>query len=205
MIFQPIILALPRGLWFATRIGEYFRWYAKSEARGAILAEKYLTGTRLIPERVTFPPTRVQVREWPGWLIVSEATERVETTLHDRINDLARSLRFDEIQVWLDRFLATRRAGWERGVFSLDAHLKNFGVLGDRVVLLDSGGLTNRWADIENRLKLLDDFLSPHSRLGLELTLRDRPDIAEHFDEQWRENVNPEAVRRHWPAMADRR
>jgi hypothetical protein len=202
MIFQPVILALPRGLWYATHIGEYFRWYAKSEARGAILADKYLAGTSLIPERVTFPPTRIRVREWPGWLIVSEASERVETTLHDRINDLARSLRFDEIQIWLDRFLATRRAGWERGVFSLDAHLKNFGVLGDRVVLLDLGGLTNRWTDIESRLKLLDDFLSPHARLGLELTLRDRPDIAQHFDEQWRASVCPEGVLRHWPAAA---
>ena len=102
----------------------------------------------------------------------------------------------------LDRFLASRRSAWERGVFSLDAHLKNFGVLGDRVVLLDSGGLTNRWADIESRLKLLDDFLSPHARLGLELTLRDRPDIAERFDEQWRANVCPEGVLRHWPVAA---
>jgi hypothetical protein len=204
MIFQPVILALPRGLWYATHIGEYFRWYAKSEARGALLADKYLAGTALIPERVTFPPTEVRVREWPGWLIVSEATERVETTLHDRINDLARSLRFDEIQIWLDRFLAARRSGWEHGVFSLDAHLKNFGILGDRVVLLDVGGLTNRWNDIESRLKVIDDFLSPHSRLGLELTLRDRPDIAARFDEQWRANVCPAGVLRHWPDAADR-
>jgi hypothetical protein len=205
MIFQPVILVLPRGLWFATRIGEYWRWYTKSEARGALLADKYLAGTSLIPDRVTFPPTRIRVREWPGWLIVSEATERVETTLHDRINDLARSRRFDEIQIWLDRFLATRRAGWERGVFSLDAHLKNFGVLGDRVVLLDSGGLTNRWTDIESRLNLLDDFLSPHARLGLEMTLRDRPDIAQRFDQQWRANVCPEGVRCHWPAATRKR
>jgi hypothetical protein len=199
MIFQPVVLALPRGLWFATHIGEYWRWYTKSEARGAILAKKYLTGTSLVPERVTFPPTRIQVGEWPGWLVVSEAIERVETTLHDRINDLARSLRFDEIEVWLDRFLAARRSAWEHGVFSLDAHLKNFGILGDRIVLLDSGGLTNRWPDIEKRLKIMDDYLSPHARLGLELTLRDRPDIAERFDEQWRANVNPDEVRRYWP------
>jgi hypothetical protein len=204
MLFQPVILTLPRGLWFATHIGEYWRWYTKSEARGAIIADKYLTGTSLVPERVTFPPTRLRVGEWPGWLVVSEATERVESTLHDRINDLARSLRFDEIQLWLDRFLAARRSAWEHGVFSLDAHLKNFGILGDRIVLLDMGGLTNRWPDIENRLKIMDDFLSPHARLGLEQTLRDRPDIAERFDEQWRTNVNPEEVRRYWPEGARR-
>ncbi len=205
LIFQPIVEAVPRGVWFATHIGEYWRWYTKSEARGALIAEKYLTGTALIPERVTFPPTKVQVREWPGWLMVSEATERVETTLHDRINDLARSLRFDEIEVWLQRFLASRRRAWALGVFSLDAHLKNYGILGERIVLLDAGGLTNRWADIESRLKLLDDFLSPHARLGLEHTLRDRPDIAERFDQQWRATVNPEEVRRLWPEAARNR
>ncbi len=199
LVFQGVVLSIPKGIWFTTHAGEYWRWYTKSEARGAVLAEKYLTGTSLIPERVAFPPARVRVRDWPGWLVVSEATERVETTLHDRVNDLARSLRFDEIQVWLDRLLATRRAGWKLGLFSLDAHLKNFGVLGDRIVLLDTGGLTNRWPDIEARLNLIDEFLSPHARLGLELTLRDRPDIAERFDAQWRASVNADEIRRLWP------
>jgi len=199
LFFQGVVMTVPKGIWFTTHIGEYWRWYTKSEARGAVLAEKYLLGTALIPERVTFPPVRIRVRDWPGWLIVSEATERVETNLQDRINDLARSLRFDEIQVWLDRLLATRRAGWQLGLFSLDAHLKNFGILGDRVVLLDTGGLTNRWPDIETRLKVIDEFLSPHARLGLELTLRDRPDIAERFDAQWRAAVNVDEIRRLWP------
>jgi hypothetical protein len=204
LIFQPVVLALPRGLWFTTHIGEYWRWYAKSEARGAILADKYLAGTSLVPERVTFPPTRIRVGDWPGWMLVSEATERVESNLHDHINDLARSLRFDEIQIWLDRFLASRRSAWKHGVFSLDAHLKNFGVLGDRVVLLDAGGLTNRWPDIENRIKIMDDFLSPHAKLGLEMTLRDRPDIAERFDAQWRSLVTPESVLEYWPSKPQR-
>jgi hypothetical protein len=204
LVFQGVVLTVPKGIWFTTHAGEYWRWYTKSEARGSVLAEKYLTGTSLIPERVVFPPARIRVSDWPGWLVVSEATERVETTLDDRINNLARSLRFDEIQVWLDRLLATRRAGWRLGLFSLDAHLKNFGVLGDRVVLLDTGGLTNRWPDIETRLKVVNEFLSPHARLGLELTLRDRPDIAERFDAQWREQVTPESIRKCWPAQKRR-
>ena len=204
LLFQGVVLTIPKGIWFTTHAGEYWRWYTKAEARGAILADKYLTGTLLIPQRVTFPPARVRVSSWPGWLVVSEATERVETTLHDRINDLARSLRFDEIEMWLDRFLASRRSAWGHGVFSLDAHLKNFGVLGDRVVLLDSGGLTNRWTDIEGRLKIMDDFLSPHARLGLEMTLRDRPDIAERFDAQWRSLVTPESVLEYWPSKPQR-
>jgi hypothetical protein len=205
LIFQPVVLALPRGLWFTTHMGEYWRWYAKSEARGAILADKYLSGTSFVPKRITFPPTRIRVGAWPGWMLVSEAIERVESNLHDHINDLARSHRFDEIQVWLDRFIALRRSAWERGVFSLDAHLKNYGILGERVVLLDAGGLTNRWSDIEDRLKHMDDFLSPHARLGLEMTLRDRPDIAERFDAQWRANVNAAEVLRHWPDAARQR
>jgi hypothetical protein len=112
----------------------------------------------------------------PGWLVVSEATERAEMTLQDRINDLARAQRFDEIEVWLERFLDLRKSGWKRGVLSLDAHLKNYGVIADRVVLLDAGGLTNDWPAIEQRLGVPDEFESPHVQLGLEMTLRDRPD-----------------------------
>jgi len=201
LLFQPVVLALPRGLWFTTHMGEYWRWYVKSEARGAILAEKYLAGTSLVPQRVAFPPTRVRVGAWPGWMVASEAIERVEANLQDHINDLARALRFDEIEVWLDRFLKSRQAAWQLGVFSLDAHLKNFGVLGDRVVLLDAGGLTNRWTDIESRLARINDFISPHSRLGLEMTLRDRPDIAARFDAQWRALVTPESIREYWPGQ----
>ncbi|MGD0579812.1 MAG: hypothetical protein ABSC08_12885, partial [Bryobacteraceae bacterium] len=133
-------------------------------------------------------------------LLVEEATERVETTLHDRINELARARRFDEIEQWLERFLELRQKGWQRGVFSLDAHLKNYGVMDERVVLLDTGGLTNRWREIEERLGLEDEFLSPHAGLGLEMTLRDRPDIAEWFDARWRATVNLASVRNHWPA-----
>jgi len=200
VLFQAIVLAVPRGIWAATHIGRARGVYTSRDVEGERLAETHLAGTALVPERVTFPPTRVKVGGWPGWLVVSEATERVEMTLHDRINDLARAQRFDEIEVWLERFLNLRRAGWERGVFSLDAHLKNYGVTADRVVLLDPGGLTNRWAEIEHRLGFDDEFTSPHVELGMDMTLRDRPDIAERFDAHWRANVNPEKVRQHWQA-----
>ncbi len=200
LIFQALVLLVPRGIWFATHIGAMWLSYTSRETQGEMLADAHLAGTRLMPERVTFPPTRVNVGGWPGWLVVCEATERVEMTLHDRINDLARARRFDDIEVWLERFLDVRQAGWKRGVFSLDAHLKNFGVTADRVVLLDAGGLTNRWSDIEAHLEFDDELASPHVRLGLEMTLRDRPDIAERFDARWRETVNPDVVRSHWPA-----
>jgi len=199
LLLQPVVLAIPRGVWLATHIGSLWTWHSSRETQGRMLADAYLAGTNLVPEHVTFPPTRVKVGAWPGWLIASEATERVETTLQDRINDLARALRFDDIEVWLERFLDLRKCGWQRGVFSMDPHLKNYGVVGDRVVLLDAGGLTDKWPEIETRLRNQEDFGSPHVRLGLEMTLRDRPDIAERFDERWRAMVNPETIRELWP------
>ncbi len=200
VLLQGVVLAVPKGVWFASNMGALWRWYAKSEVRGAMLADEYLVGSGLIPDSVRFPPTRVLVNRWPGWLLVEEAAERVEMTLHDRINELARARRFDEIEMWLERFLELRQSGWRQGVFSLDAHLKNYGVMDQRVVLLDTGGLTNRWSDIEAQLGLKDEFLSPHAELGLEMTLRDRPDIAARFDARWKAVVNPAAVRGIWPA-----
>jgi len=199
LMLVPLVLPVPRCVWLATHIGSLWRWHSSREVQGQILADTYLAGTLLMPARVTFPPTRVKVGGWPGWLVVSEATERVETTLQDRINELARARRFDDIEVWLERFLDLRRAGWKCGVFSADPHLKNYGVIADRVVLLDAGGLTNNWRDIEEHLGLHDELDSPHVRLGLEMTLRDRPDISQRFDASWRATVNPEAVRDHWP------
>ena len=66
-------------------------------------------------------------------------------------------------------------------------------------VLLDAGGLTNDWTDIEKRLDCDDQFGSPHVRLGLEMTLRERPDISQRFDAHWSATVNSETIRRHWP------
>jgi hypothetical protein len=202
LLFQPLVLLIPRGVWLATHSGALWKWHSSREVEGKMLADEHLAGTSLVPRTVTFPPTRVKVGAWPGWLVASEASERVEGTLQDRINELARALRFDEVEVWLDRFLSLRRRGWEHGVFSMDPHLKNYGVVGDRVVLLDAGGLTNDWVEIEKRLKTQDEFGDPHLRLGLEMTLRDRPDIAERFDVNWRATVSAETIRKHWPVTA---
>jgi hypothetical protein len=202
MVFEPLVLIIPKSAWLATHIGTLWKWHSTREEEGRLLEDTYLAGTTLVPERVTFPPTRVKVGAWPGWMVVSEATERVEGTLQDRINELARASRFDEIAVWLDRFLLLRRCGWERGVFSTDHHLKNYGVVGERVVLLDAGGLTDKWLEIEKRLLSEGEFESAHVRLGLEMTLRDRPDIAERFDERWRAVVNADAIRDLWADTA---
>jgi hypothetical protein len=200
VMVQAIMHPIPRTFWMASHIGQVFELYRSRDSRGEHLARTLLTGTPLVPETVSFPPTRVRVGGWLGWLRVAEATERVECTLQDRLSELARARRFDEIELWLDRFLETRQAAWQRGVFSLDAHLKNFGVTSDRVVLLDPGGLTDNWDEIADRLGFEDQVTRPHAQLGLEFTLRDRPDIAHRFDEKWKATVNTDRVRTHWPA-----
>src|SRR6266404_73587 len=139
ILMQGLVAVVPRSIWFATHIGEVWSLYRARDARGEHLAQTHLAGTPLVPERVTFPPTRVKVGGWPGWLTICEAAERVEGTLHQRLLDLAKAERFDELEQSLDRFLDLRQAGWRRGLFSIDAHLKNFGVIGDRIVLLDPG------------------------------------------------------------------
>ena len=107
---------------------------------------------------------------------MDEATERVEQTLDKRISDLAAAADFDSVERWLDRFLETRQTGWRMGLFSVDAHLKNFGIIEDRIVLLDTGGLTNRWNDIREKLSSDEQVTLPHVQLGLEGALAARPE-----------------------------
>jgi hypothetical protein len=173
--------------------------YKKSEWRGEVLADSALRGSGLIPEKIAFPTIRVNVIGWPGWLMVSEAAERVECTLLQRLLQLSKQNRFDEIEQWLERLLSTRQAGWRQGLFSLDAHLKNFGVTGDRIVLLDTGGLTDRWHEVEEKLAFEEAVAQPHVQLGLGTILATRPDIAHRFDAQWKALVNRIAVLALWP------
>lgn len=199
VLIQPFVLAVPKSIWLMTHAGELWRVHRTRDRRGARLARTRLAGTSLVPERVEFPPTRVRVHGWPGWLVVSEATERAEQTLYQRIAALARLERWDQIEEWLERLLGLRQAGWRRGLFSVDTHLKNFGVIGDRVVLLDAGGLTMKWSEIEQRLNSQRAAEDPHVQLGLQRILAPRPDIAERFNSRWKEVVNQSEVLRNWP------
>ena len=187
VLIQPFVSVIPRSIWLMTHAGEVWRIHRTRQRRGRRLARTHLAGTMLIPEKIVFPPTRVRVGGWPGWLVVSEATERVEHTLHHRITALAGLGRWDQVEQWLDRFLECRQAGWRQGVFSADAHLQNFGVIEDRIVLLDTGGLTKSWSEIDKRLRKEEQSpVAPHIRLGLERALVSRPDIAEHFNTRWK-------------------
>jgi hypothetical protein len=205
LLMQGLMAILPQSIWYATHIGAIWSLYISRDLRGERLARTRLAGTGLVPERVTFPPVRVRIGGWPGWLTVSEATERVEATLFQRLAELAQAGRFEEVELWLNRFLDLRQKGWQRGVFSVDAHLKNFGVTGDRVVLLDPGGLTDSWDEIEQRLAFEDVVSEPHIQLGLGPLLGGRPDIARRFNARWKAVVTPEVVRGRWPDQPARR
>ena len=200
VMVQTAMLVIPKSVWFTTHIRKAWRLYVSRDVRGQRLAEMHLHGTGLVPLTVQFPPASVRVAGWPGRLTVSSATERVESTLHERLTRLAAQGRFDEIEIWLARFLDLRQSGWNRGLFSVDAHLKNFGVCGDRVVLLDTGGLTDRWTHILDHLASQQEVEQPHRRLGLGEVLKPRPDVARRFDAQWKALVNPEGVRERWPS-----
>lgn len=200
MMAQASMVILPRAVWFTSHIKQVWKQYHFRSARGERLAREHLHGTSLVPEEITFPSICVSVGGWPGSLTVSRATERVETTLHEKLNSLAAEGRFEEMELWLVRLLAARQKGWSMGLFSLDAHLKNYGIVDDRVVLIDAGGLTNRWADVEQKLALEERAeTQPHVRLGLGKHLADRPEIAARFDARWRALVNREAMREIWP------
>jgi hypothetical protein len=196
---QGVMRVVPRSLWLTAHVKDVWRIYRSRDRRGERLARIHLEGTPLVPEVIAFPPIEVNVGGWPGWLTVCEATARVEATLHDHLARLAGEQRFDEVQLWLERFLDLRKSGWQRGLFSLDAHLKNFGVAGNRIVLLDSGGLTDRWQEVHERLLFEEVVTEPHVQLGLGPILAGCPEIAAEFDSRWKEIVNLDSVLSHWP------
>lgn len=200
---QGVMRVIPSSIWLSSHVKDVWRIYRTRDRRGERLKRLHLEGTPLVPEVISFPPIDVKVGGWPGWLTVSEATARVEATLHQHLARLTKEKRFAEVEEWLDRFLDLRRSGWRRGLFSLDAHLKNFGVAGDRIVLLDAGGLTDRWQEVEERLVFEEVVAQPHVQLGLGPVLAACPEVAARFDARWKEIVNLESVLRHWPRVEE--
>jgi hypothetical protein len=71
-------------------------------------------------------------------------------------------------------------------------------VTGDRIVLLDPGGLTDNWAEVEGRLSFEEVVSEPHIQLGLGSVLGARPDIAARFNTRWKALVNRSNVSDRW-------
>jgi hypothetical protein len=65
--------------------------------------------------------------------------------------------------------------------------------------LIDAGGLTNVWTEIDTRLSFDQRVAEPHAQLGLAALLDGRPDIAARFNARWKAIVSRDGVRRHWP------
>ncbi|MBK5292410.1 MAG: hypothetical protein JJE04_12140 [Acidobacteriia bacterium] len=200
---QAGLLVIPMQVWFTSHVREIRKLYRSRDLRGERLTQTYLAGTSLIPRRITFPPTRVKIAGWPGHLTVTEAEERVESTLYQRLATLASAGQFELLEEWLNRFLDLRQQGWQRGLFSVDAHLKNFGVTGDRIVLIDPGGVTDRWEDVEAKLCFEEVVSQPHVQLGLGPVLGGCPEVASRFNARWKALVNASVVWGHWPKPSD--
>lgn len=197
---QFIVILVPDRIWFSTHIGTVWKRYREQDRRGEQLARDVLLDTELMPASVAFPCTQVRVKGWPFRLNIDHATERVDCTFPQCLERLSAQERFTEIELWLDRFLALRQQGWQHGLFSTDAHLKNFGVIGDRVVLLDAGGLTDQWREVETTLAGPSP-VEPHIALGLGPILESTPDIAARFNAKWKQTVCVKGVRRQWRAF----
>ena len=198
-MIQSAIAIVPKRLWYTKHVEEVLTTHRRRDRTGEKLARLHLADTELIPATITFPPITVLIGGWPGWLVVDKATERVETTLDRLIDTLAAAGDFESVDHWLHRLLDTRQIGWQLGLFSVDAHLKNFGVIGDRIVLIDTGGLTDRWEEIDRKLSLDIRDIEPHVQLGLDKALATQPEIARRFNVRWRSLVNRESIREHWP------
>ncbi len=194
VLAQSLMVVVPKRYWHTKHVSQVLYKFVRRAKRGDSLARTHLVDSPLLPQLIQFPPKTVVIDGWPGWMTVSEATERVDTTLDRCIGTLAQANNFAAVETWLDRLLETRQAGWRSGLFSVDAHLKNFGVIGDRIVLLDTGGLTNRWGEIADKLAKDEQVRLPHVQLGLATALATRPDIAAKFNERWKSLVNRQVV-----------
>jgi hypothetical protein len=199
VLVQGVMIVFPRALWYSTHIREMLRLYHRRSVKGERLARIHLAGSNLVPEKISFPPARVRVAGWPGSLLVWEASERAGVTLFDKMARLAKDGRFEEFEEWLERLLEVRQLGWSRGLFSLDAHLKNYGAVGERIVLLDNGGLTNQWPEVERLLQSAESIAQPHVQLGFGPLLAGHPEVAARFDQRWKSTVNRDVVRSLWP------
>jgi hypothetical protein len=200
VLMQAVLRVVPQSLWYMRHLRELWATHIARDKHGEQLAREHLLGTDLVPEQISFPPVRVNVGGWLGYLTVDHATERVEATLLDQIASLAQDGEWAQVEVWLARLLETRRTAWSLGIFSVDAHLKNYGITENRVVLIDPGGLTTQWSDVHERLEFEQGMAAPHVRLGLGRVLAPRPDIADRFDADWKRTVSVEGVLKHWPS-----
>ena len=84
VVMQGMMSVIPRSLWFSTHAFAMWKVYRSRDKRGERIARATLKGTGLLPARVTFPPTRVEVGGWPGWLRTTYSLWRLGSGQADR-------------------------------------------------------------------------------------------------------------------------
>src|SRR5688572_20989363 len=70
VVLQGLLALIPKGLWYMSHLGDVWHVYTTRADRGETLAQEHLLGTSLVPERISFPPIRVEVGGWPGYLTI---------------------------------------------------------------------------------------------------------------------------------------
>jgi hypothetical protein len=111
VLVQTAMMVIPKSLWYTTHIRKAWRVYVSRDMRGQRLAEAHLHGTGLVPQTVQFPPAVVRVAGWPGRLTVSSATERVDSTLHDRLVSYLRRAALRRSKIGWESFLSYGNQG----------------------------------------------------------------------------------------------
>ena len=197
-----ILIMVPERSWRGSGIERRARWLRARAEECQRLAMRCLDGTPLVPRRVELPPTRIRTARWGRRRTVTTAYQRVDRTLWDEALRCGRLGRVDELDRWLDRFLSFQIMLWRRGVlFAASNPYENHGVLGDRLVLLDHGGLIEDPRTIRLSLDTVRTRWLEQTR-DLYTTARSTAS-CEPFGQRLSDLLQPSAVRMHWPNPDD--
>jgi glycosyltransferase involved in cell wall biosynthesis len=202
--FRVAIVMVPERWWRGSRVERRVRWLRARAEACERLARRRLDGTALTPGRVEILPTRIRTARWGRRWTVTTAHQRVDRSLADEAWRCLRLGRFQNLEQWLDRFLAFQTELWRRGVFfGASNPLENHGVLGDRLVLLDESGLTDDPREIRLtldsvRARWLDAMRDLDAR-------RRRQPPRESFAQRLTRLMQPSVIREHWPTPDDPR
>jgi hypothetical protein len=200
-IIRAGLTVVPAPLWKATPTAREVRDARLSSALSAELAAR-LDGTGLTPPRIDVQATRVRARGRRSFSVTT-AFRRVNHTILADLRAHAKHRRDAEIDALLDGFLECQVELWRRGVFSMDIlPFVNYGVLDGRVVLLDSGSLTDDPLTIRRFLAARGAKLAyTEAVLAVLLT----PERARRFRERMAGLFTPIVVRRYGPVPEDPR
>ncbi|MBZ0165314.1 MAG: rhomboid family intramembrane serine protease, partial [Candidatus Omnitrophica bacterium] len=174
----------------------------RDEARQAedILKNSALANSDYIPRRYSIKPTKVRLAGHLFSVTTTQVVERADNTLHDHLAMLVAEGRVEEAKEWLDRFLRMQVMLWEMGLFEYTFQPGNYGVIGQRLVLLDHGEMTNRHDEINVKLARWHDEAYVWTVSSFERAFGpEHQDIVQEYFERMTRLINKEAIEQHWP------